>query len=165
MSYVLNPHKFVYFSPAEVAGNVKICYIPQVSQKDGLPQTICNECLTKLDDFYQFREVCRKTDNAFSVICSSESTKSDSDLSNSKSSEKERGGKCGPQGQAAWFLLSVFPSQLWEMPYYVLTKPATGTQRLFGVAVLFLTHSVSAFIVFCWCLAAHYLMMYRGLNV
>lgn len=59
--------------------------------KDGLPQTICGECHNKLESFARFREMSRHSESVFSGMCSSESTKSDSDASNSKVSDKEKG--------------------------------------------------------------------------
>ena len=65
-------------------------FIPQVSEKDGLPKTICTECAEKLDDFYNFRQLSRKVESTLVEICQSENNKSDSDCSISKTSETSK---------------------------------------------------------------------------
>lgn len=61
-----------------------------MSEKDGLPKTICTECAEKLDDFYSFRDLSRKIDSALNELFQSETNKSDSDCSNSKTSETSK---------------------------------------------------------------------------
>ena len=62
-----------------------------MSEKDGLPKTICAECAEKLDDFFNFRNMCRKIDSTFNELLHSDNNKSDSDdCSNSKTSETSK---------------------------------------------------------------------------
>ncbi|CAH0387741.1 unnamed protein product [Bemisia tabaci] len=44
---------------------IEDCLPIKVSEEDDLPKSVCGECYLKLDDFYNFRESCRKTAKLF----------------------------------------------------------------------------------------------------
>jgi len=82
-SIVILPVKYQFYLENE---------IPQVCAKDGLPQTICEDCASKLDAFCRFREVARQSEKSFQpTLPSLDSDKSDSDGSTSKISRKDQG--------------------------------------------------------------------------
>lgn len=61
-----------------------------MSEKDGLPKTICTECAEKLEDFYNFRELSRKTESNLGELLHSDNNRSDSECSNSKTSDTSK---------------------------------------------------------------------------
>ncbi|XP_055542373.1 oocyte zinc finger protein XlCOF6-like [Wyeomyia smithii] len=76
-------------SEDEVIANMIIdCTEVMVSDDDGLPQNICNECLIKLKNAYQLRKQCLKSDALFRQILKSQKIYSDETAACSKDDSK-----------------------------------------------------------------------------
>ncbi|XP_008196814.2 zinc finger protein 267 [Tribolium castaneum] len=55
-------------SPNDIENKIKKCLKLELFKDDFKPKQLCNPCLLKLDDFYQFLMICHATDQKFESI-------------------------------------------------------------------------------------------------
>ncbi|KAJ3644771.1 hypothetical protein Zmor_022476 [Zophobas morio] len=54
--------------PTDIEDKIKKCLKLELFKDDYKPKQVCNPCLLKLDDFYQFLTICHATDQKFESI-------------------------------------------------------------------------------------------------
>lgn len=94
MTSLVNGAYEIFEENTQIWKKITVCLQIKIEQNDELPKSICKSCITKLDDFYSYRESCLRTEviliNCISNCNSTSQRPLKSDNKENDDTEKEK---------------------------------------------------------------------------